>query len=122
MKRIKILAVFICLIIVASCNKKGADVLVPSDGKSGNNSASILDLEYSGTVVDKDNNNPLPGVSVVRKGTNSGTFTGSDGKFTYRSTNAATVILVFKLTGYLSQEITTGISSNLGTIKLEPIP
>ena len=36
----------------------------------------------SGTVLDKDLNDPLPGANVVVKGTTTGVMTDFDGKFT----------------------------------------
>jgi hypothetical protein len=49
-------------------------------------------------------NNPLPGVSVVLKGTNKGTTTSSDGSFQFADV-PENGVLVFSYTGYASQEI-----------------
>ncbi|MBV9962282.1 MAG: TonB-dependent receptor [Parafilimonas sp.] len=53
--------------------------------------------------VTGENNAPLPGVSVLVKGTAKGTVTGTDGSY---SINAATTdVLVFSYVGYTSQEV-----------------
>ncbi|MBQ0735961.1 TonB-dependent receptor [Aquimarina celericrescens] len=59
--------------------------------------------EVTGTVLD-DQSQPLPGVSVVIKGTDTGTITDFDGKYSI----AADVgqILVFSYVGFEKQEVT----------------
>ncbi|PWL24516.1 MAG: TonB-dependent receptor [Fluviicola sp. XM-24bin1] len=58
----------------------------------------------SGVVTD-DKSEPLVFVSVSIKGLNKGTFTDGDGKFSIPVPNPATDTLIFRLSGYLSQEI-----------------
>ncbi len=61
----------------------------------------------TGTVTSLgDNNSPLPGVTVVIKGTTDGTATDPDGKFTLNASPDA--ILVFSYIGMLPQEILVG--------------
>lgn len=60
-------------------------------------------IEVSGTVVDADDGLPLPGVTVLEKGTTNGTVTDFDGKYKISVAEAAT--LVFSFVGYESQEI-----------------
>jgi TonB-linked SusC/RagA family outer membrane protein len=48
------------------------------------NSVNAQDRTVSGTIVDQEDNQPLPGVSVVVKGTSVGTTTDADGKFKVR--------------------------------------
>ncbi len=57
----------------------------------------------SGTVTSKENGETLPGVTVVVKGTNTGTTTDLDGKFTLKAGKEAT--LVFSYVGYKTVEI-----------------
>lgn len=59
----------------------------------------------SGKVTDEAGE-PLPGVSILIKGTQQGTTTNTEGAFTIETpeTNA---VLVFSFVGYLSQEIAT---------------
>ena len=67
--------------------------------------------EISGAV--KDNKGlPLPGVTVVVKGTTTGTITDNDGKFRL-SIDPNSKIIVFSFVGMQPQEITLGTQSNL---------
>ena len=66
-------------------------------------SAFAQSYEVSGTVSD-NNNQPLPGVSVVVKGTTTGTSTDFDGKYTLQVNNGD--VLVFTFVGFEAQEIT----------------
>ncbi|WP_026462237.1 SusC/RagA family TonB-linked outer membrane protein [Adhaeribacter aquaticus] len=60
--------------------------------------------------VTGSNNEGLPGVSIQIKGTNSGTVSDVDGKFSIQAKN--TDILAISYIGYLSQEITVGTRTN----------
>lgn len=64
--------------------------------------SAFAQLSISGTVTDE--NGPLPGVSVVVKGTSIGTQTDMDGKYTIEAGDEDAV-LVFSFMGYASQEI-----------------
>ncbi|MBF9142127.1 SusC/RagA family TonB-linked outer membrane protein [Hymenobacter properus] len=66
----------------------------------------------SGRVLDKSTNEGLPGVSVIVKGTNTGTATDADGRFTVTVTNSTTV-LQFKYLGYLTTEQAVGSSDKV---------
>ncbi|MBD0404169.1 SusC/RagA family TonB-linked outer membrane protein [Flammeovirga sp. EKP202] len=61
----------------------------------------------TGTV--SDGGEPLPGVTVVVKGTSKGTITNLDGKFTLDVGNDD--VLIFSFIGYSSQEIAVGTQS-----------
>lgn len=61
-------------------------------------------LTVGGTVKSSDGGEPLPGVSILVKGTTQGTSTDSDGKFTLKVADANDV-LVFSFIGYAAQEI-----------------
>ena len=63
----------------------------------------------SGTVSDETG--PLPGVSVLVKGTNTGTETDFDGNYTIEAAEGA--VLQFSFVGMASQEITVGASSTI---------
>ena len=63
----------------------------------------------SGTVSDDDG--PLPGASVVMKGTNTGVTTDFDGNFSISGGIDNNSILVFSYVGYESQEIVVGNQS-----------
>ncbi len=74
-------------------------------------SARAQDRTVTGTVTDKDDKLPLPGVSVIVKGTKLGTQTNADGKFALKVPEANTS-LQFSFIGYTTQEISIP-SSNI---------
>ncbi|MPR33947.1 SusC/RagA family TonB-linked outer membrane protein [Cytophagaceae bacterium SJW1-29] len=69
-------------------------------------SAIAVDINVSGTVKD-ENGGPLPGVSIVLKGTQRGTTTDTEGKFSLNVPDQ-TAVLVFSFVGYRSQEVAVG--------------
>jgi iron complex outermembrane receptor protein len=69
--------------------------------------------EVSGTVSDNDNQ-PLPGVSVIVKGTATGTTTDFDGKFLLQVNNGD--VLVFSFVGFEVQEITMDGSTTVNVV------
>jgi len=72
----------------------------------------------SGVIVD-ESNQPLPGASILEKGTANGTETNFDGKFTLNAKSKSGV-LVISYIGYRSREVAFSSSkTNLGTISLE---
>lgn len=58
-----------------------------------------------GTVLSSEDNTPLPGATVIEKGTNNGTSTDFDGKFSLDVPSDATTLVV-SFIGYVSQEVT----------------
>jgi TonB-linked SusC/RagA family outer membrane protein len=56
-----------------------------------------------GKVTSSDDGSPLPGVSILEKGTSNGTVTDGDGRFTIEARRDA--VLVFSFVGYTSQEV-----------------
>jgi hypothetical protein len=68
------------------------------------------DRQLTGTVKDA-NGAGLPGVSVVVKGTTSGTTTNAEGKYSITAPSNATLLLSF--IGYVTQEVAVG---NRGTV------
>ncbi len=65
--------------------------------------AAVSAQDISGTVLD-DQSQPLPGVSVIVKGSDSGTVTDYDGKYAIKADQGA--ILVFSFVGFKTQEVT----------------
>ena len=61
------------------------------------------DINISGVITD-ENGLPMPGVSVLVKGTKTGTVTDGKGKYTLRLTDA-TAVLVFSSIGYATEEV-----------------
>ncbi len=72
------------------------------------------DITVTGTVTGADNNAPLPGVSVIVKGTSRGTTTDAQGRYSLRIPEpAGSVVLVFSYVGYLAQEVPLSKRSEL---------
>lgn len=67
--------------------------------------AGIADLTVSGVVFD-EMGQPLPGATVVERGTTNGTVTNLDGKFYVTVSEDA--VLVVSFLGYETQEVTVG--------------
>ncbi len=65
---------------------------------------NTAEISLSGKVLSSDNGQPLPGVSVVVKGTQQGAITDVDGRYNLVVPNQES-ILVFSFVGYLSQEV-----------------
>ena len=76
------------------------------------------DKTLTGKVISSEDNQPLPGVNVVVKGTTQGTITDFDGNFTLKVSNEAEV-LVFSFMGMETQEIPIGSQATFN-ITLEP--
>jgi len=80
-------------------------VLTPKNIKQKadkNNSLFLQNLTVSGTVVD-ESGKPIPGVTVLIKGTNQGTITSEGGQ--YSLSTPADAVLVFSFIGMKTQEI-----------------
>ena len=91
----------------------GTLTLVAAEGADDPGKETTLDdfVRYELTVSGKvfaENSDPLPGVSVMIKGTTVGTVTDQDGNYTLRIPEefAATGVLVFSFIGYTRQEVT----------------
>ncbi|MCG8319850.1 MAG: TonB-dependent receptor [Cytophagales bacterium] len=73
-----------------------------------------LDREISGKVTD-ENGQPLPGASIMVKGTNMGTVTDVDGNYTLLVSDEATT-LVFSYVGYNPEEVAIGSSATIDMV------
>lgn len=71
-----------------------------------------------GVVLDTEGI-PLPGVSILKKGTSSGTITNGEGKFTL-TTPKDSEVLIFTYVGFKTQEIEVK-SGTIATIKLQSL-
>lgn len=63
----------------------------------------------SGTVTD-ENNQPLPGATVIVQGTNNGTSTDFDGRYQINATQGQT--LAFSYVGYATQQVTVSAATH----------
>jgi len=78
---------------------------------------SSIRLQISGIITD-DTDQPLPGVSIIEKGTTNGTTTDVDGRYTINVMGDASV-LTFSFIGYATQEYIIGNRSELN-VQLKP--
>ncbi len=74
----------------------------------------------TGTVTAATDNSPLPGVTVVIKGSNLGTITNADGQYTISVPNDQAV-LQFSFIGFADQEIPVGTQSTIDVILKENV-
>lgn len=65
--------------------------------------AAAQNFEATGRVVDSSNSQPVPGVTVLVKGTTTGTITDFDGNFSVKTSEGTP--LVFSFIGYTTQEL-----------------
>jgi TonB-linked SusC/RagA family outer membrane protein len=71
----------------------------------------------TGIILDANTGEPLPGVSILIKGTASGVITDADGRFSINVTPEN--VLVFSYVGYLDEEVAVGPQTEI-TLKLSP--
>lgn len=70
-------------------------------------SCIMAQISVSGTITQEDNAETLIGVSVIVKGTSTGTVTNLDGKYNIEVADASSV-LEFSYVGFVTKEITVG--------------
>lgn len=80
--------------------------------------AAMAQFTVTGTVQD-DSGEPLIGVSIVIKGTTTGTATDLDGSFELRVPSGSEATLMFSYTGYQTAEADVSSSNNTVDIVLE---
>ncbi|MCP9768698.1 SusC/RagA family TonB-linked outer membrane protein [Lacihabitans sp. LS3-19] len=82
-------------------------------------SIQIFAQNIRGVVVSAIDGEPLPGVSVVVKGTTTGTATDTKGAFSIKATPKST--LIFSFIGFADQEVEVGNSSVLNVAMQEDV-
>lgn len=82
----------------------------PSD-KLKAEAIGVLQKEISGSVVDI-NGNPLPGASIVEKGTTNGTQSDFDGNFSLKISNENAFLIVSYI-GFATKEVSVGQQKSL---------
>lgn len=78
--------------------------------------AIIAQVTITGKVTD-ENGEPLPGATVLEKGTNNGTITDVQGGFSLDVSGEATLLISF--VGYVTQEIAMGGRTSI-TVSMDP--
>lgn len=73
------------------------------------------DRVISGKITSKDDGQTLPGVSVILKGTSTGTISDIEGNYSLSVPSTATT-LVFSGVGFTSQEIVIGTSTTINPV------
>lgn len=73
--------------------------------------AQGTEITVSGIVTDSTDNSPLPGVSVILKGTSTGTQTNADGRYTLTVPSDGT--LVFSFLGYVPQQVPVAAQTSI---------
>lgn len=94
-------------IILTNAKATKPETTAPAPEKEPQAMAAPEEILIKGTVLAKDDQSALPGVSVVLRGTSSGTTTDQNGAYEIRVPGAESV-LVFSFVGYISQEVTVG--------------
>ncbi len=79
---------------------------------------AAVEKTITGTVTDLDNGDPLPGVNILAKGTNTGTVTDIEGSYRLTVSDEITV-LIFSSIGYLTEEVEIGNQTQVN-IALSP--
>lgn len=104
---------------VKASNELNTEFLTTLEEEELENFVEIIipEVLIKGSVMD-ENNQPLPGVNIIEKGTTNGTTTDVSGVFSISVDNSNSV-LVFSSIGYATQEITVGERSNI-TVNLVP--
>jgi len=75
------------------------------------------DVQIKGVVVSATDNEPLPGVNVVVKGTTTGTMTDYDGQFTLNAPNGSTLAISY--IGFVAMEVKADASSTMNIVMRE---
>jgi TonB-linked SusC/RagA family outer membrane protein len=102
-------------IVLRPVNPDGEDA-----SKSDANTRAIPDpITVSGTVKDGAGA-PIPGVSVLLKGTSTGTTTDTDGKFTI-TVNSENDILVISFIGFATQEVAVQNRTTIDVVLAEDV-
>ncbi|MEO6286148.1 MAG: TonB-dependent receptor [Dyadobacter sp.] len=93
----------------------GLAIEASAESKHVTNVVATVDRTISGKITAAEDNTPIPGVSVVVKGSRSGTNTDVEGTFKVDvpDNNA---VLVFSAVGFVSQEITVGAKSTIDVV------
>ncbi len=91
-----------CVYLTQAYKARAYGYLPDASTKSGLVTSARADITITGTVQSADNEN-LPGVNILVKGTSNGTVSAADGKFTLTAPEDGTLVVSF--IGYATQEV-----------------
>ncbi|SET04843.1 TonB-linked outer membrane protein, SusC/RagA family [Draconibacterium orientale] len=94
------------------------DKIIVVSKQESNNNIDQNQKEFRGKVTDS-NGAPLPGVTVLIKGTTTGTTTNMDGEFVLKNGADEGVVLQFSFIGMKTQEIVPGDKTELTVVMEE---
>lgn len=80
----------------------------------------MQDRQVTGTVLSGDNDDVLPGVNVIVKGTTTGAITDLDGKYSVKVPDGDAT-LIFSSVGYITEEIAVGSRSTLDIVLMPDV-
>lgn len=90
-------------------------VIQNTEAQENDNTQDVL---LTGTVLDHENL-PLPGLSIVLKGTKIGTATDFDGKYTFPEKLNEGDVLVFSFLGYSPKKVTIAKDQKILNVVME---
>lgn len=105
--------------IQAGANGNPANDLVTSSTDEFSTREVQVDIPVTGKVTD-ENGEPLPGATVIIKGTSNGTITDMDGNFSLNVPSEASV-LVFSFVGFVTEEVTVGDQTVIDMVLISDI-
>lgn len=76
---------------------------------------ALAQFQISGTVTTSEDGSPLPGVSIIEKGTSNGTITDVDGQYQL-SISSGDATVSYSFVGYDVQEILLGGRTNINVV------
>ncbi len=101
---LELLGLFLCIGI---SNLSANNTRHSHNGNSETTRENLQEILVKGRVTDAENQEPLPGVNVIVKGTATGTVTNLNGEYQI-AVPGADAVLVFQYVGYLAEEIAVG--------------
>jgi len=84
-------------------------------------SGSAYAQTVTGTVTSATDGDPVPGVSVLIKGSTAGTATNADGKFSLQVSDPANTVLVVSFIGFATQEIAIQSRTSIDVVLQEDV-
>lgn len=122
------LPIAVCLFALMTCYQvstasaknylRSGNLTLKLNGETRGSEIMLQQTTITGTVTSLEDQTPLPGVSVVLKGTQEGTVTDSQGKYSITAPTSSS-ILVFSFIGYQTVEVEAGGRSVID-LTLEP--